>query len=150
MLSMMAHSPARATGTRKTSSANLILLIVWRPTIPPGQHRSGSIYALSQHLEQDAKLKEKSIHGSTVSSCPKAPCRRRLRICPDALQDTEISGSRSGKRQGSDCGTSLATRDEEAIERPSSFIIDRATAAQHLSFCSGIHAASGIRLAERI
>ena len=39
-------------------------------------------------------------------------------------------------------------RDEEAIERPDDFIIDRARPRQHLSFGFGIHRCVGNRLAE--
>ena len=39
-------------------------------------------------------------------------------------------------------------RDEEAIERPYEFLIDRARPRQHLSFGFGIHRCVGIRLAE--
>ena len=39
-------------------------------------------------------------------------------------------------------------RDEEAIENPNDFIIDRARPRQHLSFGFGIHRCVGNRLAE--
>jgi cytochrome P450 len=39
-------------------------------------------------------------------------------------------------------------RDEEAIENPNEFIIDRARPRQHLSFGFGIHRCVGNRLAE--
>ena len=39
-------------------------------------------------------------------------------------------------------------RDEEAIERPNEFIIDRARPRTHLSFGFGIHRCVGMRLAE--
>jgi cytochrome P450 len=39
-------------------------------------------------------------------------------------------------------------RDEEAIERPDEFIIDRVRPRQHLSFGFGIHRCVGNRLAE--
>ena len=39
-------------------------------------------------------------------------------------------------------------RDEEAIEHPNDFIIDRARPRQHLSFGFGIHRCVGNRLAE--
>src|SRR3546814_16323912 len=39
-------------------------------------------------------------------------------------------------------------RDEEAIENPNAFIIDRARPRQHLSFGFGIHRCVGNRLAE--
>jgi cytochrome P450 len=39
-------------------------------------------------------------------------------------------------------------RDEEAIERPNEFIIDRPKARHHLSFGFGIHRCMGNRLAE--
>ena len=39
-------------------------------------------------------------------------------------------------------------RDEDEIERPNEFIIDRPTARHHLSFGFGIHRCMGNRLAE--
>ena len=39
-------------------------------------------------------------------------------------------------------------RDEEAIDNPNDFIIDRARPRQHLSFGFGIHRCVGNRLAE--
>ena len=42
----------------------------------------------------------------------------------------------------------LGNRDEEVIERPDEFIIDRARPRQHLSFGFGIHRCVGNRLAE--
>ena len=39
-------------------------------------------------------------------------------------------------------------RDEEAIDRPNEFLIDRRNARQHLSFGFGIHRCMGNRLAE--
>ncbi len=39
-------------------------------------------------------------------------------------------------------------RDEEAIERPDEFIIDRARPRTHLAFGFGIHRCVGMRLAE--
>ena len=42
----------------------------------------------------------------------------------------------------------LGNRDEEAIDNPEAFVIDRARPRQHLSFGFGIHRCVGNRLAE--
>ncbi len=147
LLSMMAHSPATRDMDPKNFLGNLILLIVGgndttRNTL------SGSIYALSQHPEQYAKLKKNhSLIDSFVPEVirwqtPLAHMRRT------ALQDTEIRGKQIRKGDKVVMWYVSGNRDEEAIDRPYEFIIDRARPRQHLSFGFGIHRCVGIRLAE--
>jgi len=147
LLSMMAHSPATRDMDPKNFLGNLILLIVGgndttRNTL------SGSIYALSQHPEQYAKLKKNhSLIDSFVPEVirwqtPLAHMRRT------ALQDTEIRGKQIKKGDKVVMWYVSGNRDEEAIDRPYEFIIDRARPRQHLSFGFGIHRCVGIRLAE--
>src|SRR5258707_10507067 len=144
---MMAHSDATRDMDPRNFLGNLILLIVGgndtsRNTL------SGSIYALSQHPEQYAKLKKNhSLIGSFVPEVirwqtPLAHMRRT------ALQDTEIRGKQIRKGDKVVMWDVSGNRDEEAIDRPYEFIIDPARPRQHLSFGFGIHPCVGIRLAE--
>jgi cytochrome P450 len=147
LLSMMAHSAATRDMDPRNFLGNLILLIVGgndttRNTL------SGSIYALNQHPEQYAKLrKNPALIDSFVPEVirwqtPLAHMRRT------ALQDIEFRGKTIRKDDKVVMWYVSGNRDEEAIERPYEFIIDRARPRQHLSFGFGIHRCVGIRLAE--
>ncbi len=131
LLSMMAHSPATRDMDPKNFLGNLILLIVGGNDTTRNT-MSGSIYALGQHPEQYAKLKKNpALIDSFVPEVirwqtPLAHMRR------DKVVMWYVSGN----------------RDEDVIERPYEFIIDRARPRQHLSFGFGIHRCVGIRLAE--
>jgi cytochrome P450 len=65
-----------------------------------------------------------------------------------ALQDTEIGGKQIRKGDRVVMWYVSGNRDEEVIERPDEFIIDRARPRIHLSFGFGIHRCVGMRLAE--
>ena len=65
-----------------------------------------------------------------------------------ALQDTEIGGKTIRKGDRVVMWYVSGNRDEEAIERPNEFIIDRARPRTHLSFGFGIHRCVGKNLAE--
>ncbi len=147
LLSMMAHSPATRDMDPRNFLGNLILLIVGGNDTTRNT-MSGSIYALSQHPEQYAKLrKDPALIDSFVPEVirwqtPLAHMRRT------ALQDIEFRGKTIRKGDKVVMWYVSGNRDEEAIERPYEFIIDRARPRQHLSFGFGIHRCVGIRLAE--
>jgi cytochrome P450 len=65
-----------------------------------------------------------------------------------ALQDTEIGGKQIRKGDRVVMWYVSGNRDEDVIERPDEFIIDRARPRIHLSFGFGIHRCVGMRLAE--
>ena len=65
-----------------------------------------------------------------------------------ALVDTEIGGKKIRKGDRVVMWYVSGNRDEEGIERPDEFIIDRARPRTHLSFGFGIHRCVGMRLAE--
>jgi cytochrome P450 len=128
LLSMMAHAEATRDMDPKNFLGNLILLIVGgndttRNTL------SGSIYALNKNPEQYRKLKE---NPALIDSFVPEVIRGRQFKKGDKVVMWYVSGN----------------RDEEAIERPYEFIIDRARPRTHLSFGFGIHRCVGIRLAE--
>jgi cytochrome P450 len=147
LLSMMAHSDATREMDPKNFLGNLILLIVGgndttRNTL------SGSIYALSKHPDQYKKLREN--HELIDSFVPEVirwqtPLAHMRRT---ALADFEFRGKQIKKDDKVVMWYVSGNRDEEAIERPYEFLIDRARPRTHISFGFGIHRCVGIRLAE--
>jgi len=65
-----------------------------------------------------------------------------------AKEDIELSGKPIRKGDKVVMWYVSGNRDEEVIDRPYEFIIDRARPRTHLSFGFGIHRCVGIRLAE--
>jgi cytochrome P450 len=147
LLSMMAHSDATRDMDPKNFLGNLILLIVGGNDTTRNT-MSGSILALSQHPDQYEKLKKNpDLIDSFVPEVirwqtPLAHMRRT------ALEDIEFRGQRIKKGDKVVMWYISGNRDEEAIERPYEFLIDRARPRTHLSFGFGIHRCVGIRLAE--
>ena len=147
LLSMMAHSDATRDMDPKNFLGNLILLIVGgndttRNTL------SGSVYALSRNPDQYRKLRENpDLIDSFVPEVirwqtPLAHMRRT------ALQDIEFRGKQFKKGDKIVMWYVSGNRDDEVIDRPYDFIIDRARPRTHLSFGFGIHRCVGLRLAE--
>jgi len=147
LISMMAHAEATRNMDFATFLGNLILLIVGgndttRNTL------SGSIYVLSKFPDQLRKLKENpELLDSFVPEVirwqtPLAHMRRT------ALEDIEFKGKKIKKGDKVIMWYVSGNRDEEVIERPYDFIIDRKRPRTHLSFGFGIHRCVGLRLAE--
>jgi cytochrome P450 len=147
LLSMMAHSEATRDMDPNNFLGNLVLLIVGgndttRNTL------SGSIYALSKNPDQYKKLRENP--GLIDSFVPEVirwqtPLAHMRRT---ALADIEFRGKQIKKGDKVVMWYVSGNRDEEVIDRPYEFIIDRARPRTHLSFGFGIHRCVGIRLAE--
>jgi len=147
LLSMMAHSEATRDMDPANFLGNLILLIVGgndttRNTL------SGSIYALAKNPDQYTKLRQRpELIDSFVPEVirwqtPLAHMRRT------ALEDMEFRGKQIKKGDKVVMWYVSGNRDEEVIERPYEFIIDRARPRTHISFGFGIHRCVGLRLAE--
>ena len=147
LLSMMAHNEATRNMDFANFLGNLILLIVGgndttRNTL------SGSIYVLSKFPEQFKKLKENpNLIESFVPEVirwqtPLAHMRRT------ALEDLEFKGKQLKKGDKVVMWYVSGNRDDEVIDNPYQFIIDRKRPRTHLSFGFGIHRCVGLRLAE--
>jgi cytochrome P450 len=147
LLSMMAHGAATRDMDAKNFLGNLVLLIVGGNDTTRNT-MSGSLLALSQHPDQYRKLRENpALLDSFVPEVirwqtPLAHMRRT------ALADFEFRGKQIKKGDKVVMWYVSGNRDEEAIEKPYDFIIDRARPRTHLSFGFGIHRCVGLRLAE--
>jgi cytochrome P450 len=109
---------------------------------------SGGVLALNQHPGEYEKLRQNpSLIPNMVSEIirwqtPILAMRRR------ATQDTELFGKAIRKNDKVVMWYVSGNRDDEAIEDPMSFRVDRENARHHLSFGFGIHRCMGNRLAE--
>jgi cytochrome P450 len=147
LISMMAHSDATRNMDPRNFLGNLTLLIVGgndttRNTL------SGSIVALNENPDQYKKLRENpALIESFVPEVirwqtPLAHMRRT------ALQDTMLGGKQIKKGDKVVMWYVSGNRDEDVIENPDAFIIDRKRPRTHISFGFGIHRCVGLRLAE--
>ncbi|HEY1633038.1 MAG TPA: cytochrome P450, partial [Rhizomicrobium sp.] len=147
LISMLAHNPATRNMDPNEYNGTVILLIVGgndttRNTI------TGSVLALNQNPGQYEKLRANhdlipSMVSETIRwQTPLAHMRRR------AKEDIELGGKRIKKGDKVVMWYVSGNRDEEMIENPNAFIIDRLNVRRHLSFGFGIHRCVGNRLAE--
>ena len=147
LISMLAHGEATRNMDRMEYLGNLILLIVGGNDTTRNSI-TGGVLALNQNPDQYEKLRnDHSLVTSMVPEIirwqtPLAHMRRR------ALQDTVLGGQQIKKGDKVLMWYVSGNRDEEAIENPNAFIIDRERPRQHLSFGFGIHRCVGNRLAE--
>jgi cytochrome P450 len=147
LISMLAHGPSTRNMDRMEFLGNLVLLIVGgndttRNTI------SGSVLALNENPDQYKKLRENpdlipNMVSETIRwQTPLAHMRR------NATRDVELGGKQIKKGEKVVMWYVSGNRDEEVIENPNAYLIDRPRARQHLSFGFGIHRCVGNRLAE--
>src|SRR6185437_3600833 len=147
LISMLCHNEATRKDSPEKYLGNIILLIV--AGIDTTRHSiTGGLLALNQYPEQSAKLRanpaliESMVPEIIRWQSPVAHMRRT------ALADAEISGKRIKKGEKVIMWYVSGNRDEDAIDRPDEFIIDRERPRQHVSFGFGIHRCVGMRLAE--
>jgi cytochrome P450 len=147
LISMLAHGEATREMSPREYFGNVVLLTVGgndttRNTI------TGSVYALNKNPDQYAKLRANpdlipSMVSETIRwQTPLAHMRRR------ALADYELGGKLIRKGDKVVMWYVSGNRDDEVIENPNAYIIDRPRPRQHLSFGFGIHRCVGNRLAE--
>ncbi len=147
LISMMAHAESTRNMDPMEYLGNLILLIVGgndttRNTI------SGSILALNQNPDQYRKLRDNpellpSMVSETIRwQTPLAHMRRT------ATADSVVNGKTIKAGDKVVMWYVSGNRDDEVIENPNAYIIDRERPRQHVSFGFGIHRCVGNRLAE--
>lgn len=147
LISMMAHQEATRHMTPDNLLGNIILLIVGGNDTTRNS-MSGSVLALNEFPEQFDKLRANPALIETMVpevirwQTPLAHMRRT------ALEDVEMHGKVIRKGDRVVMWYVSANRDEEVIEQPNEFIIDRARPRTHMSFGFGIHRCVGMRLAE--
>jgi cytochrome P450 len=147
LLSMMAHNHAMRYMDPTNLLGNIFLFIVGgndttRNTL------TGSVLALHENPDQYRKLRanpaliESMVPEVIRWQTPIAHMRRTT------LRETEVGGKRIGKGERVVMWYVSGNRDDEVIENPNRFIIDRPRPRTHLSFGFGIHRCVGLRLAE--
>ena len=147
LISMLAHGESTKNMGPMEYLGNLILLIVGGNDTTRNSI-SGGLWFLNRFPSEYAKLRANpGLIPNMVSEIirfqtPLAHMRRR------ALADTEIGGKQIRKGDKVIMWYVSGNRDEEVIDRPYEFLIDRPKARQHLSFGFGIHRCMGNRLAE--
>jgi cytochrome P450 len=147
LISMLAHAEATRNMGPEEFLGNLVLLIVGGNDTTRNS-MTGGVLALNQFPQEYAKLAASpDLIGSMVSEIirwqtPLAHMRRT------ATEDTELGGKNIRKGDKVVMWYVSGNRDEEMIEKPDAFVIDRPKARQHLSFGFGIHRCVGNRLAE--
>ena len=147
LISMLAHGEATKNMPPMEFLGNLVLLIVGGNDTTRNSI-TGGVLALNENPQEYQKLRDNpALIPSMVSEIirwqtPLAYMRRT------AKADTELGGKHIKAGDKLLMWYASANRDEQAIERPDEFLIDRDRVRQHLSFGTGIHRCMGNRLAE--
>jgi cytochrome P450 len=148
-ISLLAHNPKTKDMINDPMEflGNLTLLIIGGNDTTRNSI-SGGVLALNQNPDQYRKLMAdpglipKMVPEIIRWQTPLLHMRRT------ALQDAELGGKHIKKGDKVVMWYISGNRDDEVIDRPNEFIIDRPTARHHLSFGFGIHRCMGNRVAE--
>ncbi len=147
MISMLAHHPETREMAPREYFGNVVLLTVGgndttRNTI------SGSVLALNRNPDQYAKLRA---HPELIPNMVSETIRWQTPLAHmrrTAVQDYEFQGKKIREGDKVVMWYVSGNRDDEVIERPNDYIIDRDRARHHVSFGFGIHRCVGNRVAE--
>jgi len=147
LISMLAHGEDTKNMAPYEFLGNLILLIVGGNDTTRNSI-SGGVLALNQNPKEYDKLRNKpdlipNMVAEIIRWQTPLPYMRRT-----ANQDVELRGKIIRKGEQLLMWYISGNRDEEVIDNPNAFIIDRPNARHHLSFGFGIHRCMGNRLAE--
>ena len=148
-VSLLAHNPQTKDMVNDPMEflGNLTLLIIGGNDTTRNSI-SGGVLALNQNPEEFRKLRaDPSLIPKMVPEIIRwqTPLLHMRRT---ALQDAEIGGKRIAKGDKVVMWYISGNRDDEVIDRPNEFIIDRPNSRHHLSFGFGIHRCMGNRVAE--
>ena len=147
MISMLAHHPETREMAPREYFGNVVLLTVGgndttRNTI------SGSVLALNRNPDQYAKLRA---HPELIPNMVSETIRWQTPLAHmrrTAVQDYEFQGKKIREGDKVVMWYVSGNRDDEVIDRPNDYIIDRERPRTHISFGFGIHRCVGNRLAE--
>ena len=149
LISMLAHDPttARLPENPMEFLGTLTLLIVGGNDTTRNSMSTG-VWALNKHPDEYAKLRANP--GLIPTLVPEiirwaSPIIHMRRT---ALSDFELGGKTIREGDKVIMWYVSGNRDEEVIDEPNKFIIDRKQARHHLAFGFGIHRCVGNRLAE--
>jgi len=147
LISMLAHDPSTNNMDAQELLGNVMLLIVGGNDTTRNSI-SGGVLALNENPDQYEKLLQNP--GVIPTMVPEiirwqSPVAHMART---ALEDTELGGKKIRKNDRVCMWYISGNRDEDAIEKPNEFIIDRKHPRQHTAFGFGIHRCVGNRLAE--
>ncbi len=146
-ISLLAHNPDTRDMDPMEYLGNLLLLIVGGNDTTRNS-MSGGVYALNKFPEQFDKLKaDHSLISNMVPEIIRwqTPLAHMRRL---ATQDVEVGGKTIKKGDKVVMWYVSGNRDDEVIDSPNEFIIDRKRARHHVSFGFGIHRCMGNRLGE--
>jgi cytochrome P450 len=147
LISMLAHGESTRNMSPREYLGNIVLLIVGGNDTTRNSMTGGLLF-LSQNPDEFRKLRARPELIESMApeiiryQTPLAYMRRT------ALEDVEFGGQLIRKGDKVAMWYISGNRDEEAIDDPDRFIIDRPRPRQHLSFGFGIHRCVGKNLAE--
>ena len=147
LISMLAHGESTRDMQPMQFLGNLMLLIVGGNDTTRNS-LSGGVLVLNENPEQYQKLRDDlSLIPTMIPEIIRwqTPLTHMART---ALEDTTVGGKNIKKGDLVVMWYVSGNRDEEVIENPYEFRIDRKRPRQHLSFGFGIHRCMGNRLAE--
>ena len=148
LLSMLAHGQSTRDMPLREFMGTLGLLIVGGNDTTRNT-MSGAVLALQRYPDQWAKLRANPalmpafVQETIRWQTPVIHMRRTAR------EDAELGGQRIRAGDKVVMWYVSGNRDEEVIDDPEGFVIDRPRPRHHLSFGSGIHRCVGDRLAEQ-